>query len=502
MKEKKVRDTAAKREKLKKSYRKKKMAVIIAILFIYIVIVAAATVLIDDRHVVISLHGDEVQTVEIGTPFVDSGAEAWLTGNLFGRMGPEIEVSTQNGVSTDADGRTTEIGEFTVTYTAAALGGSAETKRTVRVVDTTPPEITLNHIDGYLASWLVGYDEEGFSAMDNYDGDITGRVVRTEVDDKVYYSVADSAGNETTVERDIVYGISEPMIKLTGGSEVNIEASFFFNDPGYEAIDESGNDLTSYVQVTGSVTPYLVGTYQLSYSITNERGETAIAQRTVNIIPKPLGVSVTPEEKTIYLTFDDGPGPYTEQLLNVLAKYDVKATFFVTGRAPEYNDMIGRAYREGHSIGVHTYTHDYGTVYASEQAYFDDFWKTEELIYEQTGAYTDIFRFPGGASNTVSRNYNAGIMTRLAKYMTDMGYKYFDWNVASGDAGQTTSTERVYQNVVDGCSVLNTCIVLQHDIKGFSVAAVERIIIWGLNHGYQFRALDQTSFCWQHPTAN
>ena len=500
MKEKKKSDGAAKKA-IEKKYRKKRTAIVVAIIFIYVVIVAAAIVLIDDRHVVVSLHGDEVQTVEIGTPYTDEGAEAWLTGNLFGRLGPEIDVSAHSGVKTDADGLTNEIGEFTVTYTALALGGSAEAERTVRVVDTTPPEITLNHVEGYLASWLVGYDEEGFTATDNYDGDITDRVVRTEVDDKVYYSVADSAGNETTVERDIVYGISEPMIKLTGGDEINVEASLSFTDPGYEATDESGNDLTAYVQVTGEVTPYIVGTYQIAYSITNERGETAIAQRKVNVIPKVLPEPSTPSQKTIYLTFDDGPGPYTERLLNVLAKYDVKATFFVTGRAPEYNDMIGRAFSEGHAIGVHSYTHDYYSIYASEQAFFDDFVKTQELIREQTGSYTNIFRFPGGTSNTVSR-FNPGIMTRLSKLMTDMGYRYFDWNVSSGDAGQTTSTDTVYLNVAEGCSQLDYCIVLQHDIKDFSVYAVESIILWGLRNGYSFGTLSTDSYCWQHPIAN
>ena len=330
---------------------------------------------------------------------------------------------------------------------------------------------------------------KGFTAVDAFDGDLTDKVVRTETGDAVYYSVVDSSGNECAVERVIEYGISEPMIRLTGGEEVDVGAACTFTDPGYEATDESGNDLTSYVQVTGEVIPWKVGSYELNYYIMNEQGETATARRTVNIVPQPMEPMVIPEEKTIYLTFDDGPGPYTGQLLDILARYGVKATFFVTGDDPDYNDLIGRAYREGHTIGVHTFSHDYYRIYSSDQAFFDDFLATEDLIYEQTGTYSRLFRFPGGSSNTVSRNYNYGIMSRLAKTFTDMGYVYFDWNVTSGDAAA-------------GCSENTVNVVLQHDIKGFSVDAVAQIINWGRNHGYTFKALDETSFTAHHEIAN
>ena len=122
------------------------------------------------------------------------------------------------------------------------------------------------------------------------------------------------------------------------------------------------------------------------------------------------------------------------------------------------------------------------------------------MIYRQTGTYTRLCRFPGGSSNTVSR-FNPGVMSRLAETMTDMGYYYFDWNVSSGDAGGTTDTDQVYWNVRDGC-VYNVNVVLQHDIKDFSVAAVERIIVWGLNNGYQFLPLDESSYGAHHGVNN
>ena len=188
----------------------------------------------------------------------------------------------------------------------------------------------------------------------------------------------------------------------------------------------------------------------------------------------------------------------------MLARYNVKATFFVTALNSDYEDMIGRAYNEGHSIAVHTYSHDYRKIYASEKAFFDDFNAMEDVIYRQTGQYTKLCRFPGGSSNTVSQ-FNPGIMSRLVNIMNDMGYKYFDWNVDSDDAGVTKWTDGVYSNVVQGCRDTygyGYSLVLQHDVKDYSVAAIESIINWGLNNGYTFAALDMTSPAAHHGLYN
>ena len=485
------------RMKQKKRVKRRKGLVIALMALVYLVIVGAAAVLIDDRHIEITLFGDEDMLAEAGESYDDPGAEAFFTGNLFGRTKQPVELKVESLVDTG------KLGDYTVKYSASAFGRSAESYRRVHVRDTTPPVITLNHEEDYLASWLVGYHEEGFTASDSFDGDLTENVVRTETGDTVTYSVKDSSGNECTVERVIEYGISEPVIRLEGGEEVDIGASFTFTDPGYEARDASGNDLTSYVQVSGEVVPNVIGTYEINYYIMNEQGQSATAHRTVNIVPQSAPETIMPEQKTIYLTFDDGPGPYTDKLLDILARYGAKATFFVTNLDPDYVDCIGRAYREGHAIGVHTLTHDYYTVYSSEQAFYNDFLAMEEIIYEQTGSYTRLFRFPGGSSNTVSRNYNYGIMSRLAKSMTEMGYVYFDWNVDSGDSlGGAKSSYEVANNVAAECPEYMASVVLQHDIKSFSVDAVETILRWGRNNGYVFKALDENCYTAHHGIAN
>lgn len=176
-------------------------------------------------------------------------------------------------------------------------------------------------------------------------------------------------------------------------------------------------------------------------------------------------------------------------MLDILDKYNVKVTFFVTNVNSGYENMIAKEAAAGHTVAIHSASHDYKKIYSSVDAYFADLNEMSDIIYAQTGQRPKLIRFPGGSSNTVSLKYCSGIMTTLTKAVTDQGYKYFDWNVSSGDAGGTTSTEEVYQNVVNGMKGHNVSVVLQHDIKGFSVNAVERIIQWGLANGYTFLPL-------------
>ena len=480
----------AKKHKRKKRGRGKLIGIV---LLIYLAVLAVAAVLLDGRHAVVELNGPAEMSAEFGEDFVDPGARALSDGRLFGRSKRPLALEADRKVDTRA------LGDTVLTYSASVLGKTVSAQRTVHVVDTTPPVITLKPA-GALTSWFKGFEEPGFTAEDNVDGDLTERVVCTQLRDRVLYSVADSSGNETVAERTIQFSVSTPAISLVGGGEVTIPASMVYADPGYQAMDNLGNDLTEFVVVSGEITPYAAGSYELRYTIENEQGDAAIARRRVTVAPVERPATVMPEKPTIYLTFDDGPGPYTDALLSVLHRYGVKATFFVTDQFEGYEDCIGRAYADGHAIGVHSLTHDW-SIYNSEAAYFEDFMAMEEIVREQTGSYTKLFRFPGGSSNTVSR-FNPGIMSRLSQYMQDMGYVYFDWNVSSGDAGGTTSTWQVIDNVCSGCAGKQASVVLQHDIKDFSVDAVESIILWGQRNGYAFAALDETSFQAHHGINN
>jgi peptidoglycan/xylan/chitin deacetylase (PgdA/CDA1 family) len=241
------------------------------------------------------------------------------------------------------------------------------------------------------------------------------------------------------------------------------------------------------------------GTYELTYTVADEFENTATVTRTVEVAAQSLPEIRTPQGNTIYLTFDDGPGPFTNQLLDVLKKHGVKATFFVVDTG--YDAVMKRIVDEGHSIGIHSVTHDYETIYASPEAYFADLYGMQDIIYENTGIRTSLLRFPGGGSNTVS-SYNEGIMTILTRAVQDAGFRYFDWNVDSNDAGGAKKTATVVENVTEGVTHQKCSVVLQHDIHAFSVEAVEEIIIWGLRNGYTFLPLEMDSPVFQHAVYN
>ena len=252
-------------------------------------------------------------------------------------------------------------------------------------------------------------------------------------------------------------------------------------------------DITDKVQVTGDVNTSECGSYTVSYKVSDSSGNTAEAERTVRVYKPMTDNVVNPGNKVVYLTFDDGPGPYTQELLDVLDRYNVKATFFVTNGKPDYQNLIAEEASRGHTVAIHSASHDYSRIYQSVDAYFDDLNEMNNIILTQTGKYADIIRFPGGSSNTVSRSYCEGIMSQLVCAVEAKGFRYCDWNVSSGDAGSANTASQVICNVINGIKGRNISIVLQHDIKKFSVDAVEEIIQWGLSEGYTFLPITSTT---------
>lgn len=207
-------------------------------------------------------------------------------------------------------------------------------------------------------------------------------------------------------------------------------------------------------------------------------------------------------EKVIYLTFDDGPGAYTDQLLDILKRQNVQATFFLVNTGVKMEHLLNRMVEEGHCLGVHSYRHDFQTIYASDEALMQDIYAMQDKIYDLTGVRTWLFRFPGGSSNTVSRRYCYGIMSRMTKRVAGEGFCYFDWNVDSGDAYGCPDPEVIYQKVICGIKGKNCAVVLQHDLNKCSVQTVERIIQWGKENGYVFRTLTMDSPICHHRVQN
>ena len=324
----------------------------------------------------------------------------------------------------------------------------------------------------------------------------------------VTYTAKKLAWNASATHTVTVVDTVKPVITLKGKESVNITRGKEFKDEGFEATDNYDGDITGSVTVSGEVDTSKTGEYTLTYSVADSSGNKSELTRKVTVkAPASSGAVAKPTESTdksakvVYLTFDDGPGAYTEKLLGVLDKYGVKATFFVTNNNPKYNYLMKNMADAGHAVAIHTACHDYEKIYASEEAFFEDLYKMQDIIYEQTGIRTMLTRFPGGSSNTTSR-FNKGIMTRLTRAVEEKGFRYFDWNVTSGDAGETTSKDQVVKNVINGIKSQGTAVVLQHDIKSFSVNAVEEIIKWGLDNGYTFKACDMSSPTCHHGVNN
>lgn len=400
-----------------------------------------------------------------------------------------------------------KVGEYTLIVTARYKKKVQTENFKVTVTDKEAPVITLETKEGYFTLPGGKYVEEGFTAVDNYDGDLTDKVERTEDGDTVIYSVTDANGNSTTVKREIVYSDPvAPVITLKGETELTIMRRKPYREEGATAEDNYDGDVTEKIELSGEVDTSVLGDQKITYTVKDSSGNIGKAERIIHVIERdrPIGDEEEAKGKVIYLTFDDGPSPYTRQLLDVLDKYNVKATFFVVYNK-NFIDLIGEEFRRGHSVGVHAYNHAYDVVYKSEAAYWEDFEKMQAVIEEQTGERTNLLRFPGGSSNTVSRKHEKGLMTKLAQQMGEKGYYYFDWNVLSGDAeAKPISTDEVFKNVTKGIQSLNgrPAVVLQHDIKKFSLDAVERIIKWGLENGYTFLPLDETSFGAHHGINN
>ena len=236
------------------------------------------------------------------------------------------------------------------------------------------------------------------------------------------------------------------------------------------------------------------GMYEVTYSAKDSSGNKTTVKRKIEVIKK-IGSEHQSDEKVVYLTFDDGPSENTQKIMDILARYNVKATFFVTGRNQKYNYLIKDAYKAGHTIALHTYSHDYQTVYSSVDNYFDDLNKVGQMVKKEIGFVPHYIRFPGGSSNTISRKYCQGIMSTLTKEVVEKGYQYYDWNADSTDAsGNHVAVDKLIRNGT--LCHDNNVMILCHDAqaKDTTVQALPSIIEHYQSLGYSFKGIDDKTY--------
>lgn len=437
--------------------------------------------------------------ITYGEKFTEEAGEICY-GNIFNCE--KVEV-IKNGVID-----TNKLATYKISYTYKYKNKKKSLDQIVSVVDKEKPKLTIETSSLKICPNGKNNTME-YKAIDNVDGDISNKV-KTELKDNILYvSVEDSSGNmaKEEIKVTLVDNIN-PKITLNGKSIVNLKVGDKYEDEGATVSDNCDENIV--LNSDSNVDTSKTGTYKVIYESTDESGNKSTLERKVIVSEKTIvnsgGGKYNTDKPTgdgiVYLTFDDGPSDYTPQLLDILKKYNVKATFFVTGYGRD-KDIL-REYNEGHTVALHSNSHDYSDIYKNTDNYFNDLYKIRDRIKRITGENPTLIRFPGGSSNTVSRRYDGGIhiMSILTTRVEEEGFHYFDWNVSSGDAGETTSTEVVYKNVTNGMKNHSVTVVLQHDTKKFSIDAVEKIIQFGLENGYTFEALNENSFGAHHRVNN
>lgn len=198
--------------------------------------------------------------------------------------------------------------------------------------------------------------------------------------------------------------------------------------------------------------------------------------------------------KTCYLTFDDGPTlSVTPRILDILRRYDVKATFFMVGTLIENNkSMARRVYDEGHCLANHSYSHNYSDLYASEENFMNEINKTHRLISEIAGeGYPKIFRFPGGGFNSGSYGEAKQGYKNVLK---QNNVRYCDWNALNGDAeGKNRTSEELVERVKKTTSGKEDVVILMHDAatKSTTAEALPSVLEYLISEGYVFKTLDK-----------
>lgn len=377
----------------------------------------------------------------------------------------------------------TKLGVYKIEYFIKQGLFKKKAIRVVKVRDLTKPVLILKKDKQkvYICP-NTEYDFTKYKAYDNYDHDITDQVKITRVKDTIQYAVVDSSGNYAIKHQKIIKkDLEKPSLELNSGDTIFTFLNEDFKDPGYQVFDNCDQDIEKKVQVEGKVNTKKAGIYELTYKVKDASGNRSQKKRKVQVVKRGQNGSV-------YLTFDDGPRMGTTNvILDILKEENVPATFFVTNNGPD--ELIKREYEEGHTVGLHTASHDYSLVYSSKENYFNDLYSVHDRVLRITGYDSKVIRFPGGSSNTISKKYRPGIMSDLTKEVLKRDFRYYDWNINSRDTDGLTTSNEIVSWVNSSLSHDKVNIILMHDIKPYTRDALKGIIEYGKQNGYRFEAI-------------
>lgn len=405
--------------------------------------------------------------------------------------GKASEVKTEGDVDANKEGK------YVIYYTY----GKHKVKAEVDVKDTKAPELKMKESFTTDLSQEIKPEDFVESVTDATDVklEFVGQDSWTKKGKyQVTVSATDAGGHKTEGKSTLILeeDTTGPTIEGADDKEV-LQGDTMDFEEGVTVKDDIDPNPTLEIQ-SDSVDFATPGTYTATYIAKDRSGNETKVERKITVKENPDW-----SEKVVYLTFDDGPSTNTGKILDILKEKGAKGTFFVTGNNQEHDDMIKRAFDEGNSIGLHTFSHDYAKVYASEDAYFQDLQQVSDLVEKITGQKSMILRFPGGSSNTVSAKYVQGLMTQLTKDVRAKGYQYFDWNCDSTDAsGNNVPVSTLVSNATS-CSADHVNILMHDtDAKDTTVQALPQIIDYYKSQGYTFKGLTVDSVAAHHGVNN
>lgn len=447
-----------------------------------------------EKKVMIELNGQENINILVGSTYEDEGFTLKLADEII----PQEAITYQKADNINPE----VVGDYKVEYSLEYEGKIYELERTVSVIDDIPPVITVNNevIELYKCK-KTEKNNLNYIATDNYDGVITENVKEEVLENTIRLSVSDSSNNFTSVEIPYVLADDVKLLKLEGTDIVYTKKGNEYQDFGVKVYNSCDKEIELAVEVTNNVNTEEIGEYSVVYELKIE--DKIITTERKVVVYEEVARLTNPEiaaEKIVYLTFDDGPGRYTQDILDILDKYNAKATFFITNQFKDYLPLIKDEYARGHTVAIHTSTHKW-SIYRSLENYLRDFYEVDKTIYEYTGVHSKLFRFPGGASNAISESFSDGVVSAISSHLSKRGYISYDWNVDSSDAAGANK-ETVVKNVIEGINEKKVSVVLLHDIKKATRDGLEEILQYGQENGYQFLALDETSPTIHHGIRN
>lgn len=390
----------------------------------------------------LKLNGDTHMQISVNETYEDPGATARFRFQ---------DYSDQVKVEGDLD--ITKLGTYTLVYTFEKYDKKVE--REVEVIDTTPPKITLEGSNPLRVFEGSTWEDPGFCAIDNYDGDINERVeVDSNVDMmkkgsyKVTYRVRDEHDNESEITRDVEVCADPTSVKL---------------HYDYDNYDNKAEE------------------WWFRKSEDHRRTTAAMDEEKLNALG---GYFLGPDEKVIYLTFDEGGNDitYIKEIAKILEENDVQATYFLTRNYirdnPEFmNDLVAK----GNVIGNHTWHHYDMTTLATPQgvdSFVKEITETEKTYMEVTGeSMKKVFRFPKGGSSE-----------RAYKMVQDLGYSTYNWSHAYYDYASDVSGEEALKTLMDHYH--NGAIYLLHPSNKGNYEAMDTFVKNMKKEGFVFKPVD------------